>query len=54
MCLSYKPYFFTISFDHWGQNLQWQLGLVWLWHQKHVCGVGFCSVLNAFTVFSVD
>jgi hypothetical protein len=36
MCLSYTPYFFTISFNDW-QNLQWQLGLVWLWYQKHVC-----------------
>jgi hypothetical protein len=33
---SYKPYFFTISFDDW-QKLQWWLGLVWLWHQKHIC-----------------
>ena len=32
-----KPYFFTISFDDW-QNLQWRLGLVWLWRQKQVCG----------------
>jgi hypothetical protein len=36
-CLSYKPYFFTIFFEDW-QNLQWWLGLVWLWHQKHICG----------------
>jgi hypothetical protein len=34
--LHYKPYFSTISFDDC-QNLQWWLGLVWLWHQKHVC-----------------
>jgi hypothetical protein len=28
-----KPYFFTLSFNDC-QNLQWQLGLVWLWHPK--------------------
>jgi hypothetical protein len=30
-----KPYFLTISFDDC-QNLQWQLGLVWLWRQKRL------------------
>ena len=30
---SYKPYFFTISFDDC-QNLQWRFGLVWLWRQN--------------------
>jgi hypothetical protein len=30
-----KPYFFTVSFDDW-QNMQWQLGLVWLWRQKRL------------------
>ena len=30
-----KPYFFTISFDDC-QNLQWRLGLVWLWRQNRL------------------
>ena len=28
-----KPYFLSLSFNDC-QNLQWQLGLVWLWHPK--------------------
>ena len=42
---SYKPYFFTISFNDW-QNLQWQLGSVWFlrteWHHQEWSYIPTC------------